>query len=102
MIHNLWMEFDIDIGLLIFVAYFLIDAMYAVYTLSVVKKKPFTSASIGAVMHFLLAFGVINYVQNYLYIVPLAIGSFCGTYVVVFYERRFSKKVSEIIKKTEE
>lgn len=87
MVNTLWVEFDIKIGLLIFVAYCFIDAMYAIYTLAVVKKKPFTSASIGSVMHFLLAFGVINYVQNYLYIIPLAVGSFCGTYAVVFYEK---------------
>ncbi len=34
-------------------------------------------------MHFLLAFGVVNYVGNFLYVVPLALGSWIGTYLVV-------------------
>lgn len=85
-------DVDIIIAIGVFVAYFFIDAMYAIYTLKVVDKKPFASASIGAVMHFFLAFGVINYVQNYLYVIPLAIGSFCGTYIVVLYEKKRLKK----------
>ncbi|EKE21874.1 MAG: hypothetical protein ACD_7C00099G0006 [uncultured bacterium] len=89
--ENLWQQFNIKIAILIFLAYFLIDAMYAVYTLSVVKKKPLVASSIGALMHFLLAFGVINYVQNYLYIIPLALGSWLGTYFIVSREKNKEK-----------
>ena len=71
------------LALAIFLAYFLIDALYAYYTLAVVGREAFKSASIGAFMHFLLAFGVINYVQNFLYIIPLAAGSWLGTYFAV-------------------
>lgn len=85
--YELWVSFDLTIAMMIFVAHCIIDALYALYTLFVVDKRPFASASIGALMHFLLAFGVINYVQNFLYVIPLAIGSFCGTYVVVRYEK---------------
>jgi len=81
-----WQSFDFKIAGSIFVAYLLIDAMYAYYTITVTKKKPVASASIGAIMHFLIAFGVLNYVQNYLYVIPLAIGSWFGTYLVVRYD----------------
>jgi hypothetical protein len=78
-----WQSFDFKIALVVFFAYLLIDAMYAYYTLAVTQKKPLTAASVGAVMHFLIAFGVLNYVQNYLYVIPLALGSWVGTYIVV-------------------
>lgn len=78
--------FDIQIAATVFFAYLLIDAMYAYYTIAVTKKKPLASASVGALMHFLIAFGVLNYVENYLYIVPLALGSFAGTYLMVRYD----------------
>lgn len=81
-----WQSFDLKIASVVFVAYLLVDAMYAYYTITVTKKKPFMSASVGALMHFLIAFGVLNYVQNYLYIIPLALGSFIGTYLVVRYD----------------
>ena len=67
----------------IFVAYILVDDMYAYYTLAVVNRKPITSATVGSLMHFLIAFGILSYVQNYLYIIPLALGSWVGTYLVV-------------------
>lgn len=67
----------------IFVAYIVVDGMYAYYTLSVTKRKPFPAAATGFMMHFILAFGILNYVHNFLYIIPLAIGSFIGTYCIV-------------------
>lgn len=85
---NHWQSFDFKIASVVFIAYLLVDAMYAYYTISVTKKKPITSASVGATMHFLIAFGVLNYVQNYLYVIPLAIGSWIGTYFVVRYDQK--------------
>lgn len=75
---------DPKLALIIFLSYALIDALYAQYTLSVVGSKPFTAATIGALMYFLIAIGVINYVQNPLYLVPLAVGSWLGTFIVVW------------------
>ena len=82
-----WKEFNYMIALAIFASYFVIDGLYAYYTFSVVKKKPFSAATTGFVMHFLLAIGVINYVNNFLYIFPLALGSWFGTYFVVAREK---------------
>ncbi len=67
----------------VFVAYTLVDGLYAYYTIAVVNRDAFKSATTGAAMHFLLALGVISYVKNYLYIIPLAAGSWLGTYIVV-------------------
>lgn len=78
-----WRSFDLTIAVTVFAAYLLIDAMYAYYTLSVTEKKPVIAASVGSIMHFLIAFGVLNYIQNYLYVIPLALGSWVGTYLVV-------------------
>ncbi|MBA3733122.1 hypothetical protein H0W91_01965 [Patescibacteria group bacterium] len=78
-----WHEFNFLIAFGIFLAYILVDGMYAYYTIAVTNKKPFVSATTGALMHFLIAIGVLNYVHNYLYIIPIAIGSWIGTYFVV-------------------
>lgn len=76
-------EFEPLTALIVFLVYVIVDGMYAYYTLAVSQKKPVMSATTGSLMHFLLAFGVISYVQNYLYLIPLAIGSWIGTYIVV-------------------
>lgn len=80
-------HFSFGIAALIFAAYLVIDALYAYYTYAVVKKNPFAAASTGSVMHFLLAFGVISYVDNFLYVIPLALGSWVGTYLMVRHEK---------------
>lgn len=73
------------IFLTVFLATFCIDSLYAFYTLRLVEKKAFQSAASGSMIHILTAFTIISYTQNYLYLIPLVIGSFTGTYVVVKY-----------------
>lgn len=85
---SLWHSFNPLTALIVFVAYVVVDGMYAYYTLAVTDKQPLRAATVGAMMHFLIAVGVLSYVQNYLYIIPLALGSWIGTYAVV----RRSKK----------
>ena len=71
----------------VFIAITAIDALYALYTLRVTQKKAFQSATFGAIIHILTAFTVISYTQNYLYLIPLIIGSFVGTFLVVKYSK---------------
>jgi hypothetical protein len=84
--HNAWANFDIWVAVSLLAAYFVLDGMYAAYTIKVTEKRPATAATIGALMHFIIAFGVLSYVQNFLYVVPIAIGSWFGTYTMVHYE----------------
>jgi hypothetical protein len=71
------------------ITYFVADALYAEYTVLVSERQAVKAATTGALLHFVLALGVLSYVDNYLYIVPIAIGSWFGTYVLV---NRNSKK----------
>ncbi len=82
-IASAWASFDFRIAILIFIAYVIVDALYAYYTLQVTKRKPYSAATAGALMYFLLAVGVLNYVHNFLYLLPLALGSWVGTFVIV-------------------
>lgn len=72
----------------LFFGYLVVDGMYAYYTLAVVKRRALVAASTSFVMHFILAAGVLSYTKNFLYVVPLALGSFVGTYLVT----RFSQE----------
>lgn len=74
-------------ALLILTAYIIIEALYAKYTLDVANYNEYKAASTGAIIHFFLAFGVISYTENWLYIFPLAIGSWIGTFLMVRLER---------------
>lgn len=67
----------------IFGTYVLIDMLYAWYVLCVGARKAVTAACLTAVIYSLLAYGVVSYSKNILYLIPLASGAFLGTYLTV-------------------
>jgi hypothetical protein len=69
----------------LFAGYMVVDGLYAMYTISVVKRRALLSANISFVMHFILALGVISYVENFIYVIPLAVGSWAGTFIATKY-----------------
>lgn len=87
-LQSAWADFNFGLALIILLAYVIIDGLNAHYTYRVTKRKPFAAATTGSIMYFIIAFGVLNYVGNFLYIIPLAMGSWIGTYLVVDRERR--------------
>lgn len=67
----------------VFLATLVTDSLWALYLMRVADKKPLLAASYGTLIHMLTAFTVISYTENYLYIIPLLLGSFVGTYLTV-------------------
>ncbi len=92
-----WEEFSIVTALIVFIGYIVVDGMYAYYTIQITKRKAVHAATISGVMHFLLAFGVLNYVQNFLYVIPLALGSWVGTYLIVRHHKNQEQRVTEVV-----
>lgn len=87
--------FDIKIAILVLISYAIIDALYAKYTFEVTSYNEYRAASIWSFMHFMIAFGVISYTENWLYIIPLAIWSWIWTFIVVRKERLSKEKNSK-------
>jgi len=82
------MDFDIFTALLIFATYTIIDMLYAKYIMYVNAKKAFSAAVTTSIIYSLLAFGVVSYSKNILYLIPLAAGAFLGTYLTVRFFHR--------------
>jgi hypothetical protein len=89
----LWSQFNMLTALMVFVAYLVTDMLYAHYTFAVAKLQALRAATTGALMYFLLAVGVLNYTHNPLYLFPLVLGSWAGTYLTIEFERRKSIRV---------
>lgn len=94
-VSSLLATFDIWTALLVFVAYLLIDILYAKYTIFVSRLEPASAATSGSIIYVLLAIGILNFTNNPLYIAPLILGSWIGTYGVVSYERRKKRSSSD-------
>ena len=80
------MEFNWLAAVGLFVAATLLDAIFALYTVAVINTKPLRAATLSFLTYTLEAVGVVNYVKNEWYLVPLAVGAFTGSYAVVKWE----------------
>lgn len=62
---------------------FFTDVLFAMYVRRTSQGKALQAASFGALIFVFAGFVVVGYVNNLWLIIPAAIGSFIGTYVVV-------------------
>jgi uncharacterized MnhB-related membrane protein len=72
---------------LILVVYIIVDMLYAYYIIQVEQRNPMKAAIVSSILYSLLAYGVVSYSQNLLYLFPLATGAFIGTYLTVWWKR---------------
>jgi len=78
-------EFSWLTALTVFVVYVFFDILYALYVICVSKRQAVAASAISSVLYSLGAYGVMNYLHNTWYLIPLALGAFIGTYVAVKY-----------------
>lgn len=72
-------------ALTVFIVYVFFDILYALYVICVSRQKPLSASAISAVMYSVGAYGVMSYLHNPIYLIPLACGAFIGTYIAVKY-----------------
>jgi hypothetical protein len=73
------------IAFTVFIFYVVVDALYVLYTKFIVEKKAHSGAMVGFIMYGLFAYGTIQYTNNHLYVAPVMIGSWLGTYLTIKY-----------------
>ena len=78
-------EFSWATAATVFVVYVVFDILYALYVLCVSRKQAVAASAISSVLYSLGAYGVMTYLHNPLYLIPLACGAFLGTYIAVKY-----------------
>jgi len=69
-----------------------LEAIFALYTLAVTKHKALQAATWSLVSYGLLAVGILNFINNKWYVIPLGLGAFAGTYGIVKCETKKKKK----------
>ena len=80
-------DFSWTTAVLILIVYILVDMLYAYYIIQVEQRNPMRAAIVSSVLYSLLAYGVVSYSRNILYLFPLATGAFIGTYLTVWWKR---------------
>ena len=80
-------DFSYGTAALILLVYIVVDMLYAYYIIQVEKRQPLKAAIVSSVLYSLLAFGVVSYSKNILYLFPLATGAFIGTFITVAWKK---------------
>jgi len=91
-----WNDLKLLLILAMFLAYFVYDWIWAHYMISVTNLKATSAATLGSVIYIIGVFGVLNYVENLLYTIPMVVGGWLGTYYAV---KREKKRGVPLIKK---
>ena len=69
----------------VIIATALTDAVYVMFTSSVIARKRVAAANWSALWYTLSSFAVISYTNNWVYVVFAAVGSWIGAYVTMTY-----------------
>ena len=80
----------IFLGLVIL--YFVLDMLYSNYVISIGRLKAIKTANYSALLIFLTAIAVIEYVQNIWYLLPICIGAWGGSFVSIKIELKQKNK----------
>lgn len=88
-------EFNWFTAATVFVVYVLFDILYALYVLCVSRQQAVAASLISSALYSLGAYGVMSYLHNAWYLIPLALGAFVGTYLAVKYMSNLHKHTTE-------
>jgi hypothetical protein len=81
---SLW-GIDIWLAMGVVLATALTDAVYVLFTSSVIARKRVAAASWSSIWYMLSSFAVISYTNNWVYVVFAAAGSWVGAYLSMTY-----------------
>lgn len=85
-------HFNFGYSVVLFIVALILDAVFALYTLAVTKHQSVKAGILSALIYILSAFGILSFVNNKLYVIPLSLGAFFGAFLIVEKEKRDNKK----------
>jgi hypothetical protein len=81
-------NFNIYIAVGLFVLYCLVEALDSSLTFSITQHRSIKSANTTLILYVILGIEVLAFVSNYLYTIPIALGAWLGTFLLIEREKR--------------
>lgn len=75
-------------SLFVAVAVFVLDFAWAKYNIATAEKRVLKSSVYAVAVYLLSAMAIMSYTENHWMLIPAAVGSFAGTMVSVWHEKR--------------
>jgi hypothetical protein len=76
------------VALTLFVFYSFVQAFDSSLTLSITRHKSVRSAHTTFLLYIIWGIEVFAFISNYLYIIPMALGGWLGTYLLIEREKK--------------
>jgi len=74
--------------ILLFLVSIVYDIFYTKSIIHISRLDAGAAANLSVLLYLMMAYGTINYVKNFINLIPIAIGAWVGTYAILKYERR--------------
>ena len=81
-------NFNVPIAVGLFILYCLVEALDSSLTLSITRHQSLRSANTTLILYVILGIEVLAFVSNYLYTIPIALGAWLGTFLLLEREKR--------------
>lgn len=72
----------------LFLLYTVVEWLDSGLTLMITRHESIKSAGTTLILYIILAIEILALVNNYLYIIPTALGAFLGVYLLIEHEKR--------------
>lgn len=81
-------SFNWFVAIGLFLLYMLVEWLDSGLTLMITRHESAKSAGTTFILYIILGIEVLAFVNNYLYVIPTAVGAFLGVYLLVEHEKR--------------
>jgi hypothetical protein len=81
-------SFNFFIAAGLFVLYSLVEFLDSSLTLLITKHESIKSANTTLILYVILGIEVLAFVSNYLYTIPIALGAWLGTFLLIEREKK--------------
>lgn len=92
------MEFTFFNILFVFVSTLLVDIIWAYYFIKIAEKQPFQAGILSIGIALTSAYVTISYVHNPLFLIPVSIGAYLGTYYAVKRHKKTDGVEEKVVK----
>ena len=87
-LHEAAAQFNWFVAVGLFVLYVLVEYLDSSLTLLITRHQSVRSATTTFILYIILGIEVLAFVNNYLYVIPTALGAWLGVYTLVEHEKK--------------
>jgi len=78
------------------VVYFVFDILSTLYLQAVSELKAAKASWLSTILYLMSVYGTIEYINNFVYIIPIAVSGWLGSYVTIKWIKKKGEKQKQV------